>query len=194
LAAVSPAGADIIVRSGWRRVRWLDEAGERLDLLKMLTDAGTAGRIDRRICLGRKVGPPLPVRLIAIRKAPEQAAASRDKARREADKETAKSADGTLQAAEWMLLVSALSAACFATDDIAELDRARWRIEKAFKRLKSVVGLSGPPGQDAQVAKTWILAHLVMILLLEPHTSGLAVSPRRALVRLAASQLPLAGV
>ena len=32
LAAVIAAGADIIVRSGWRRVRWLDENGQRFDL------------------------------------------------------------------------------------------------------------------------------------------------------------------
>ena len=29
----------------------------------------------------------------------------------------------------------------------------------AFKRLKSLIGLSAPPGEDPAVAKTWILAH-----------------------------------
>jgi hypothetical protein len=50
----------------------------------------------------------------------------------------------------------------------------------AFKRLKSIIGLSGPPGENPQAAKTWILAHLLMVLLLEPHTSAPEVSPRMA--------------
>ena len=63
---------------------------------------------------------------------------------------------------------------------IGELYRARWRIEMAFKRLKSLIGLSAPPSEDPAVAKTWILAHLLMVLLLEPHTSAPEISPRMA--------------
>jgi hypothetical protein len=47
-------------------------------------------------------------------------------------------------------------------------------------RLKSLIGLSAPPSKDPQTAKTWILAHLLMILLLEPHTSAPEISPRMA--------------
>ena len=54
---------------------------------------------------------------------------------------------------------------------IGELYRARWRIEMAFKRLKSLIGLSAPPSEDPETAKTWILAHLLMAFLLEPHTA-----------------------
>ncbi len=71
---------------------------------------------------------------------------------------------------------------------IGEHYRARWRIEMAFRRLKSIVGLAGPPGQDPEAAKThvravgrlWIMAHLLMVLLLEPHTSAPGISPRMA--------------
>lgn len=186
LAAVIAAGADIIVRSGWRRVRWHNEDGSRFDILDALAKAGETGRIDTMIGIGRKAAPALPVRLVAIRKPPEAAAVSRDKARHEAAKEKAVIADGTLIAADWVLLVTTLPKDQFSADDIADLYRTRWRIEMAFKRLKSVIGLGGPPGQDAQVAKTWVLAHLLMILLLEPHISAPEVSPRRAPARLAA--------
>ena len=50
----------------------------------------------------------------------------------------------------------------------------------AFKRLNSILGLPGPPGEDPKVAKTWILAHLPMVLLLEPHISAPEISPRLA--------------
>ncbi len=48
------------------------------------------------------------------------------------------------------------------------LYRLRWRVELAFKRLKSVIGLQRPPGTDARSARPYVLAHLLSILLLEP--------------------------
>jgi hypothetical protein len=46
--------------------------------------------------------------------------------------------------------------------------------------MKTILGLSGPPGEDPSVAKTWTLAHLMMALLLEPQTSAPEISPRLA--------------
>ena len=115
---------------------------------------------------------PLALRLVAFRKPPEAAEASRAKARRAAQREGNVILGGTLAAAEWVILVTSLDANAFSINAIGELYRARWRIEMAFKRLKSLIGLSGPPGEDPEVAKTWILAHLLMILLLGPHASA----------------------
>jgi len=192
LGAALEAGADVIVRAGWRQVRWLDESGAKLDLLAALKAAEASGRIDRKIGLGRTDGKapdargdgrgtaPAPLRLVAMRKPPEAAAKSRRTAQHEADKEKVQIAAGTLLTADWMLLVTSLPADTYPAERIVELYRSRWRIEMAFKRLKSVVGLGGPPGQDPAVAKTWILAHLLMVLLLEPHVGALEVSPRQA--------------
>ena len=79
-----------------------------------------------------------------------------------------------------VILVTSLDAKAFAAADIGALYRARWRIELAFKRLKSLIGLSAPPSEDPETAKTWILANLLMALLLEPHTSAPEISPRMA--------------
>jgi hypothetical protein len=180
LAAVLEAGADVIVRTPWRRVQWLDETGKTLDLVTTLEAACATGCIDRPVGLARKNAAPLQLRLIAIRKPPAEREKARAKARHEASKEKARISAGTLIAAEWMLLVTSLPADAFPLAAIADLHRARWRIELAFERLKSLIGLAGPPGNDPAVAKTWILAHLLMILLLEPQSSAPEVSPRRA--------------
>ena len=180
LAAVVAQGADVIVRSGWRRAKWLEVDGTKLDLIAALEAAADVGRIDRVIGLARSGTEPLQMRLVAIRKPAEAREDSRRKARREASKESVKIGNDTLVAAEWMILVTSLPADAFPADAIAELYQSRWRIEMAFKRLKSLIGLGGPPGQDMAVAKTWILAHLLMILLLEPHTSAPEASPRLA--------------
>src|SRR5208337_3232434 len=49
------------------------------------------------------------------------------------------------------------------TADILALYRLRWRIELGFKRLKSLIGLKGPPGADERSARPYVLAHLLII-------------------------------
>jgi hypothetical protein len=87
---------------------------------------------------------------------------------------------GTLIAAEWVILVTSLDPAEYATDKVLELYRLRWRIEIAFKRMKSLAGLKGPPGECPQLAKAWVLCHLIAVLLTEAHLAAFGDSPRRA--------------
>ena len=77
-----------------------------------------------------------------------------------------------------MLILTSLPQGTYSADDIPELYRLRWRVELAFKRLKSTCGLSGPPGKDERSAKPWILAHLLLIIPLEPAVDEFEASPR----------------
>ena len=77
-----------------------------------------------------------------------------------------------------MIIVTSLDNESFSTDDVLALYRLRWRVELAFKRLKSLVGLKGPPGKDERSARPWLLAHLLAILLLEPVIDAFEDSPR----------------
>jgi IS4 transposase len=120
------------------------------------------------------------LRLVAIRKPPQAAEAGRRKAASEARRGGHQLSAGTLTAADWVILVTSLPANDFTATDILDLYRLRWRIELAFKRLKSLVGLRRPPGSDERSARPWILAHLLMILLLEPLVDEFEASPRSA--------------
>jgi hypothetical protein len=180
LAAVHAAGGDLIVRTGWKSARWLDADGKPLDLIAALEAAATAGVLDLAVAIARKKAPAFKVRLIAFRKPPQAANTSKVKARRAAQREGSTISGETLVAAEWVILVTTLGSEAFTAKAVGDLYRLRWRIEMAFKRLKSIIGLGGPPGKDPRAAKAWILAHLLMILLLEPHTSAPEVSPRLA--------------
>ena len=180
VATVLEAGADVVLRAGWKSVCWLDEDGEALDLPAVLRQSAPAGRIDRPIRLARKDAKPLGLRLVALRKPPQAAEAARHKARRAAQRGGHQISGDTLVAAEWVVLVTSLDADSYSTDDVLDLYRLRWRIELGFKRLKSVTGLSGPPGKDERSARPWVLAHLLMILLLEPLVDAVEDSPRWA--------------
>lgn len=180
IAAVLDAGADILVRAPWKGARWLDAEGEPLDLIAKLRKAAAIGLLDRPIWIGRQGGPALALRLVAVKKSPQAAAAARRKARRDAQREGHQISKGTLAAADWVILVTSLSAADFTTADVLALYRLRWRVELGFKRLKSLIGLHGPPGTDPRSARPYVLAHLLMILLLEPLIDELEDSPPSA--------------
>lgn len=179
MANVLAAGGDVVVRAAWKNARWQQQNGEPFDLLDRLC-AAEGDRIDVPISIGRRRGPALALRLIACRKSVAAAAESRRKARRQAQKDGYQLSNQTLAAADWFIVVTSLTATEYSTDDVLALYRLRWRIELGFKRLKSVIGLHGPPGTDERSARPYILAHLLMLLLLEPSVDALEASPRWA--------------
>jgi len=181
MAHLVDADADFVIRAGWKSARWLDAEGNLVDLTAELRNASARGLIDRPIWIKRKSGaPPLAVRLVAAKKPAQAAAAARGKARRTAQKGGHQLSRQTLDAADWVILVTSLRPEDFTTADILALYRLRWRIELGFKRLKSLIGLKGPPGTDERSARPHILAHLLIILLLEPLVDELEDSPRLA--------------
>jgi hypothetical protein len=180
IAAVLEAGADIVVRAAWKNARWLDAKGCPLDLIARLRAAKARGRIDQRIWIKRKDGAPLNLRLVAVKKPADAAAEARRKARRNARDENRIITKGTLEAADWVILVTSLAPDEFTTKDVIALYRLRWRIELGFKRLKSLIGLKTPPGTDPLSARPYLLAHLLTILLLEPLVREFEDSPHWA--------------
>lgn len=181
MAHLLDGGADFVIRAGWKSARWLDAKGDLVDLVAELRKASAHGRIDRPIWIKRKSGaPPLTVRLVAVKKPEQAAVAARRKARRTAQKGGHQLSKQTLDAADWVILVTSLKPEDFTPTDVLALYRLRWRIELGFKRLKSVIGLKGPPATDERSARPHILAHLLIILLLEPLVDELEDSPRLA--------------
>jgi Transposase DDE domain len=181
MAHLLDGGADFVIRSGWKSARWLDGDGGLIDLTAELRKASSRGMIDRPIWIKRKAGmTPLAVRLVAVKKPTQAAAEARRKARRSAQKGGHQLSSQTLDAADWVILVTSLKPEDFTTNDILALYRLRWRIELGFKRLKTLIGLKGPPATDERSARPHILAHLLAILLLEPLVDELEDSPRLA--------------
>lgn len=177
MATLIEAGADLVVRSGWKSARWLDADEAPVDIIKTLRQGAARGLIDQPIWIGRKEGQALELRLIAVKKPPEAAKTAKRKARKQARRGGHQISKATLVAAEWVILITSLKPEAFSTDDILDLYRLRWRIELAFKRLKSLIGLKAPPGTDERSARPYLLAHLLAILLLEPLIGAFEDSP-----------------
>jgi hypothetical protein len=180
IAAVLAGGGDVLVRAAWRNGRWLAADGDPFDMVAAF-EASQTGLIDQPVWLSRSTADPLPLRLIARRLPPEAAETARRRARRAAQKKGYTLSDEALIAADWIVLATSLPAAAFSSEHVLALYRLRWRVELAFKRLKSVIGLKGPPGTDPRSARAFILAHLLMIVLLEPLVDAFEDSPHWAI-------------
>ncbi len=180
MAAVLDAGADLVIRSGWKGARWLDADGAPFDLIAALRKASPRGLLDRPIQVGRKGGAALDLRLVAVKKPPAATEQARRTAREQARRGGHQISKATLVAAEWVILITSLKPGGFSTKDILALYRLRWRIELAFKRLKSLIKLKAPPGTNERSAKPYLLAHLLAILLLEPQIGAFEDSPHWA--------------
>ena len=169
-------GGDFIVRAGWSKFRLLHPGGSRLDLFSVLTEATNDAPIDCQVIIqGCSKAYDIPARLIAIRKPPAAIEQEKKRLRRISSKKGSKLNPKSLIAAEYMLLVTSLPKEDFDTASIANLYRLRWQIELAFKRLKSILHIDRLPAKDPALAKSWILAHLILALLIERKSEGLLV-------------------
>lgn len=181
MANVLAAGADIIIRAPWNGARWLDADGSPFDLIATLMKAKAQGVVDQPLWIKATAKEPLALRLVAIRKPQAAVRATIEKLEAEVRSKGRKLQIETIIAAGWVILVTSLPVETFPTNAIGDLYRLRWRIEIAFKHLKSGLGLARPPGDDPDLAKVHILCHLLMALLAEPLIADhLGVSPRSA--------------
>ena len=170
LRHLSAHGGDFIVRIGWKSLRLRQADGSALDLTQLLDEAREGEPVDRTVQIvnGRKRSlPAQPVRLIVIAKTAQAAAHSQKRARRASQRGGHDLQPQTLRAADYLMLVTSLDPQEYPADRIAALYRLRWQVELAFKRLKSLLDFSRLPARDPSLARTWLLAKLLMALLLE---------------------------
>jgi len=168
LRPVIEAGADVIVRIGWNSLRLLQPDGKDFDLFAALAaQSEPEGEVQVRIHEGTTQAAPLVLRLVIRRKDPEQAEAERERLRKDAKKRGKQTDPRSLEAANYILLLTSLPADIFPTADILALYRFRWQIEMAFKRLKSLAGLDQLPAKKPELARAWIYARLIVAIIAE---------------------------
>ena len=161
LAWVVAQGAHVIVRVGWNAVRWETRDGAPWSVLAAVRDlpAGTPGDWPVQIP-GTADRPALPLRLVACARRPAPPS-GRGHARPDARKHGHTPTAATLEAADYVLVLTSLPGTAADAADILELYRLRWQIECAFKRLKSLLHLDAWRAFDPTLAQTYLLAKLL---------------------------------
>jgi hypothetical protein len=166
VAYVVRNGGDVVVRLNQKSFPLLDRKGSPIAVLPMLRtlheyDPGewdvefdtSTGRISGRLC--------------AVRKSPIAAENAKAKLIKTAQRKGRALLPETLESAEYMVVLTTLPTAEAACADVLELYRARWQIELAFKRLKSLLQAGHVPKYDVASARAWIQAKLLTVLLIE---------------------------
>ncbi len=165
-AHVRAAGGDLLVRLHRTALPLFEEAGERIDLLRLFRSL-RVGQIQQwRTRTRCDDGPWISGRLLAVRRSAQATRLVRARMQRYAKKHRKVISTETWKAtayfAVWTTLPETFSAAV-----VMELYRQRWQIELAIKRLKSLLGLGHLPKKDPPSARAWLHGKLFVSLLVE---------------------------
>lgn len=165
--AALAAGGCFITRIGWRALRLRTLDGQPFDPLADLPQDERP--VEHRVRVHRFA----PVLRLVIAQIPdEKAAKQRQRVERRAARSGHQITEQTRLAAGYVMLVTALPDSLSATTVLA-LYRMRWQIELAFKRLKSLGHIDALPCRDEQLARVWLLAHLIAAVITERMVAAL---------------------
>lgn len=166
VAQVVEHQADVIVRLNGTNFPVQDRDANAVDLLEMLRT------LDGHSPHGWPVWfqaseESYDARLCAVRKSTQAATKTKQRLRKNARKSGRILGDDTLEFAEYVFVLTTLPEDQIATEEVLELYRARWQVEMAFKRIKSLFGVGHVPKYDDESARAWLYAKLVAVLIIE---------------------------
>jgi len=188
LAAVLAQGADFIVRVGWSSLRLLGQDGAPLAWAPLFETMAPGETREQVVAVeqsgvgGKLRGKPLfQARLIIWRADAAAAERGARRVRRSHSKRRARTAlqPITVTAAGFVMILTSLPDSIAATE-VLDAYRLRWQVELAFKRLKSLLGLDRLPAKSPDLARSWLLAHLILALLIDDSLQELLDSPPSA--------------
>ncbi|PSR23894.1 MAG: hypothetical protein C7B45_01010 [Sulfobacillus acidophilus] len=179
LAWIVAQRAHVIVRFGWSALRLQTLDGKPWSVLHAVRSLPDAAPGDWWVQIpGTKDRPALKVRIVAMRKSVQAAEKARRKARKDARDHGYTVAAETLEAADYVLILTTLTKTAADAAEILELYRLRWQIEIAFKRLKSLLHIDALRAFAPDLAQTYLLAKLLGAVLVDAiRTQGPDFSP-----------------
>lgn len=172
IAHVKRHGGDVIVRLNLVTLPLqAPGSGKRLDILKCVRklQVGQVGSWPAAVSVKGRRGDPgeqtILGRLCAIRKSETAAQQSRQRVRRESQRNGTQVQPQTLQAAAYILIFTTLPIETSA-QAVMQVYRLRWQIELEFKRLKSLIELGHLKKHDPEAARSWLQGKLLVALLI----------------------------
>lgn len=165
VAHMLDSGADVVVRLTREAFPLADLKGGKFDVLAWARGLrGTvAGESMVEFVHDRKRHG---LRVCAVRKTEAAAELAKTKLRRVAKRKGRTPRADTLEAAEYVFVLTSLPPDVDATQ-VLELYRARWQIELVFKRMKSLMRLGHLPKYSAASSRAWLQGKLLTVLLVE---------------------------
>ncbi len=166
VSKIIQTGAKVIVRLNHQNFPLIGEDGKAMKIVSRLRRLKGYQSSDWKVSFESE-GEAYSGRLCAIRKSVAAAEQARERILKEASRRQTKPSADTLESAGYIFVFTNLTSEEGSADDALNLYRARWQIELAFKRLKSLFGAGHVPKYDPDSAKAWIQAKLLAVLMIE---------------------------
>jgi len=190
LESVIEQGAEFLVRLNWSNLPLLTPDGDPMDLITCCRSA--VGTEPAEFLVRVRGSKMRAVRLLIVRKTAAAAAESRRRKEKERSKKGTVDLR-TLEASEYVMLLTSAPTDQLTTDQAFELYRFRWQIELTFKRLKSLLHFDQLPAKDTALAQVILFAKLLGALLIDDYTERyVSFSPWGYLIRSEPPSLVLA--
>jgi len=190
LESVLDQGAEFLVRLNWSNLPLLTLDGDPMDLITCCRSA--VGTEPAEFLVRVRGSKMRAVRLLIVRKTAAAAAESRRRKEKERNKKGTVDLR-TLEASEYVMLLTSAPTEQLTTEQAFELYRFRWQIELTFKRLKSLLHFDQLPARDTALAQVILLAKLLGALLVDDYTERyVSFSPWGYLIRSEPPSLVLA--
>lgn len=168
LWSIVQSGGYFVVRLNWQNLPLEDLQGESFDLLGALRQGKEDEALEFAVQTAPTKGiPAIPARLVVLRKSEEAAEKSRRQLLQAAKKKGRTVDPRTLESAGYIFVLTSLPAELFSAAQVLEVYRFRWQIEMAFKRFKEILPLRRVPVKNPDLAKTYLYANLLAVLLTE---------------------------
>ena len=161
-------GGHVVVRMNTTSLPLLDSRGREFGLMAHLRTIRDRKAHEWPVVVEASTGR-IPARLCAVRKNAIAAASARKKLRsyRSAKCRKKKLQRATLEAAGYVFVLTTIPRNELTAARTLDLYRARWQVELAFKRLKSLLEVGHVPKHDPRSARSWIQAKMLTVLLIE---------------------------
>jgi len=163
---VTSRGGHVLVRMNLTNTSLYKSNGNRFDVLQRLRTLKGSTIGDWPVYIHGKQCK-IQARVCAIKKSKIAAELAVKKTLKNNSKKQKKVRPETLEAATYIFVLTTLHHEIIKPEIVLEMYRGRWQIELAFKRLKSIMGLSHLPKQDPVGAKAWIQGKIFSAFLIE---------------------------
>ena len=161
-------GAHLITRVNAHNLPLGDREGRALDLLAALDHQQPETVRSLEVEIVSRDGRRAWVWLHAYRLGPDAAERARRRCRRKAKSNGTTVQARTLALAEWVLLLTSVAPEALSGEQVLELYRARWQIELAIKRFKSVLDIDALRARAGSTLGTvWMHGKMAYALMIE---------------------------
>lgn len=173
VAYVLDCGGEILVRMRQNSFRLIGANRRPFRLLTHLRRLRLGQVGEWSVSVLDESGRLLPGRVCALKRTQAAVEVERERLRKKYNKHR-----GTLpgplawEGAKYTCIFTTVSPTMLSAIEAMELYRARWQIELAFKRMKSIFDFGHLPKSDPESSKAWLLGKLLVALLAETIVVG----------------------